>query len=131
MKKLISIKLAGSIFITINVLMIIMHILIMLKILPSDFVWGGQINDDASLMRLELIALIVSFVFLAIAIIKMNSLKAEKSQKVINVVVWFMFFYFLLNIVGNLASDSTLEKIIFLPITVILTVTTFRLAIEK
>jgi len=50
MKKLISVKLAGNIVIVLMVLMIILHMLIMLRIVPYDIVWGGQIKNDASLM---------------------------------------------------------------------------------
>jgi hypothetical protein len=131
MKKFISVKLAGNIVIVLMVLMIILHMLIMLRIVPYDIVWGGQIKNDASLMKLEVFALVTLFIFLAIILVKVDYLKFTKFKKITNIAVWIMFVYFLLNTVLNLASGVTLEKLIFTPITIILFVLIFRLAIEK
>ena len=131
MKKLISVKLAGNISIVLMVLLIIFHILIMIRIVPYDIVWGGQIKDDVSLMKFEIFALVTSFLFLVIILVKVDYLKFTKFRKITNIAVWIMFVFFLLNTVGNLASGVTLEKLIFTPITIILSVLIFRLAIEK
>ena len=131
MKKLISVKLAGNISIVLMVLLIIFHILIMIGIVPHDIVWGGQIKDDVSLMKFEIFALVISFLFLVIVLVKIDYLKFRKFRKITNIAVWIIFVFFLLNTVGNLASGVTLEKLIFTPITIILSVLIFRLAIEK
>lgn len=124
-------KLAGNISIVLMVLLIIFHILIMTGIVPYDIVWGGQIIDDVSLMKFEIFALVTSVLFLAIILLKINHLKFKKFRKIINIAVWIMFVYFLLNTVLNFASGVSLEKLIFTPITIILSVLIFRLAIEK
>ena len=103
----------------------------MLGIVPYGIVWGGQIKNDASLMKLEIFALVTLFIFLAIILVKVDYLKFTKFKKITNIAVWIMFVYFLLNTVLNLASGVTLEKLIFTPITIILFVLIFRLAIEK
>ena len=131
MKKLISVKLAGNISIVLMVLLIIFHILIMIRIVPYDIVWGGQIKDDVSLMKFEIFALVISFLFLVIVLVKIDYLKFRKFRKITNIAVWIIFVFFLLNTVGNLALGVTLEKLIFTPITIILSVLIFRLAIEK
>ena len=131
MKKLVSFKLAGNILITLLLLLIIIHILIMLRVIPYDFVWGGQIKDEASLVKFEVFALVTSFLFLAIILLKINHLKFMKFRKIINIAVWIMFVYFLLNTVLNFASGVSLEKLIFTPVTIIMSLLIFRLAIEK
>jgi len=131
MKKLISPIVAGNISISILILLIIMHVLIILKVLPSYFVWGGQITDDASLYKLEFIALATIIPFLLIFMIKKWSMKSNKSQKIINVFLWLIFIWFLFNIIGNALSASTLEKILFIPISSILSLMSLRLALEK
>ena len=131
MKKLISVKLAGNISIVLMVLLIIFHILIMIGIVPYDIVWGGQIKDDVSLMKFEIFGIATSFLFLVIVLVKVDYLKFTKFRKIIKIAVWIMFVFFLLNTVGNLASGVTLEKLIFTPVTIILSVLIFRLAIEK
>jgi hypothetical protein len=130
--KLISVKLAGNIILTILSLMVILHLLIILKILPSDFIWGGQIdNTQSNLFILEILAIGVTLVFIFFTAVKTGYIKNIKLKIFINIGIWFMFIYFLLNIFGNLASTVLLEKMIFTPVTVVLALLTFRLAIEK
>ncbi len=131
MKKFISPQFAVNVSIVLLVLLLIMHILIILKILPSDFVWAGQIMDDATLFKLELIALATTALFLVVFIVKRFVLKEKKSQRFINIVLWIMFLWFLLNIVGNMQSATSIEKILFIPISAVLALMSLRLALEK
>ncbi len=131
MKTLISFKLAGKMTITIIVLLIIFHILVLLSIVPSNIVWGGQIVDNATLMKHEILRLIGSFIFLVIIIEKLNQHKITKFKKLSNVAFWLIYVYFIITSIAKLTSAVTLEKMIFIPITVILSILLFRLAIEK
>lgn len=131
MKKLISFKLAGDISIIILVLLIVFHILILIGIIPHTIVWGGRIEGGASLIKFELFGLATSFLFLFIILAKVEYLKLKKFRKIINIAVWIVLVWFLLNILGNLLSTASLEKLIFTPISIILSFSVFRLAIEK
>jgi hypothetical protein len=50
---------------------------------------------------------------------------------VINIGVWLVFAFLLLNTLGNLASGVSFENLIAAPITIILALCALRLAIEK
>ena len=131
MKNLISFKLAGNLVVTIIVLLIIFHILLLLGIVSSDIVWGGKAADKATIIKLEIFSLVTSLIFLIVICAKLRQSINMKFRKVTNIAVWIIFGYFLFNIVGNLVSEVTLEKLIFTPITIILSLLLFRLAIEK
>ena len=132
MKKLISAQLAGNILLISMVLLIILHILILLKVVPSDIIWGGQITDASNhLTTLETISLLVTLVFTIIIAAKMGYMKADRFKKAIDIGVWVIFAYLILNTVGNLASSVTTENLVFAPITLVLAFFTLRLAIEK
>ena len=132
MKKLISAKLAGNILLFSLGLLFIFHILVFLKIIPADVVWGGQIKGvPANLVTLETVALLVTAVFILIVATKVGYVQAGKLSGAINVGVWLIFAYLLLNTLGNLASGISLEKLLFAPITIILALCALRLAIEK
>jgi hypothetical protein len=45
--------------------------------------------------------------------------------------VWLIFVFLLLNTLGNLASGVSFENLIAAPVTIILALCAFRLAIEK
>jgi hypothetical protein len=131
-KKLISAKLAGNLLLISLGLLAFFDILILLNILPSDIVWGGQIKDQAAnLIVLELIALVVTFIFAIIIAAKMNYINAARFTKAVNIGVWIIFAYLILNTLGNLASGVSFENLIFAPITLVLAFCALRLAIEK
>jgi hypothetical protein len=129
MNRIISAKLAGRIFIIVMTLFAILHLLIILGLIPSDIVWGGQIKNGP--VAMEAIALIVSIIFILIIAAKAGFIKTGKFKKLINISVWIIFVYFILNTIGNFASGITVEKWIFAPTTIILMLCAFRLAIER
>ena len=132
MKKMISVKLAGNLLLISLGSLAIFDILILLNVLPSNIVWGGQIKDPAAnLVVFELIALVVTFIFAIVIAAKMDYIKAGGFTKAVNIGVWVIFAYLILNTLGNLASGVSFENLIFAPITLALAFCAFRLAIEK
>ncbi len=62
---------------------------------------------------------------------KMDYIKAGKFKMAINIDLWLIFVFLILNTVGNLASDVSFENLIFAPITLVLAFCALRLAVEK
>lgn len=132
MKKFLSANLAGKILLGAFILMLIIHGLILLQVVPSSIVWGGQINDDQSnLLQLEVIAIAVTLGFTGIVAIKMNLLKSGRSKQLINIGIWIVFAYLILNTLGNFASGVTAETLVFGSLTIVMAFCALRLAIEK
>ena len=130
MKKLVSAKLAGNILLFSLGLLLIFHILVLLKIVPATMMWGGQATS-ANLVVLEVIAIAVTLFFGFIIAAKAGYLSAGKFAAMLNILVWIIFAFLLLNTLGNLASDISAENFIFAPITLILALCALRLAFEK
>ncbi len=132
MKRLISAKVAGNILLVAMGLLLPFHILVLLGVIPADIVWGGMIQGaQANLITLETIALVVTLLFMLIIAAKTGYVQAGKLSGVINIGVWFIFVFLLLNTLGNLASGVSFENLVFAPITIILAICACRLAIEK
>jgi heme/copper-type cytochrome/quinol oxidase subunit 4 len=129
MKKLISERIAGIILIVMMSLLIIFHLLIIFRVLPSDMVWGGKLENSSQVLMMELIALVITILFLTIILLKLS--RTQKIRKLINVAVWIIFIYFSLNVLGNLASENTVEKAVLTPVALIMALLTLRLALEK
>jgi hypothetical protein len=130
MKKIISAKLAGDILLVALGLFLVFHILVLLKIAPANIIWGGQANP-ANIFNLEIVALTVTLFFGLIIAAKAGYIKAGNLAGAVNILVWIIFIFLLLNTLGNLASGVSAENIIFAPITLILALCALRLAIEK
>lgn len=132
MKKFLSANLAGKILLGTFILMLVLHFLIFLQVVPSNIVWGGQINDDQSnLLQLEIVVITLTLVFLGIVATKMNLLKSGRSNKLVNIGVWIVFVYLILNTLGNFASGITAETLVFGPLTIVMAFCALRLALEK
>lgn len=132
MKKWISAKLAGNILLAAFGLLLIFHILVLLGVIPADIVWGGMIQDaQSNLVTLEVIALLVTGLFMLIIAAKLGYMQAGKLSGIVNIGIWLIFAFLLLNTLGNLASGVSFENLVFAPITIILAFCAFRLAIER
>jgi hypothetical protein len=132
MKKLINTKTAGNVLLALFGLLVAFHIIILFNLLPSNVVWGGQVGGSPSSLRtLETISLIFTVLFAIVVAAKIGYIKVGKSSSVVNVLLWMVFAYLILNTAGNLASSSSFETLLFTPITIVAALLVFRLAIEK
>jgi len=131
MKKLINTKTAGNILLALFGLLVAFHIIILFNLLPSNVVWGGQVGGSQSGLRtLETISLVFTILFSFVVAAKMGYVQVGKFSRVINILLWIIFAYLPLNAVGNLVSSSSLETLLFTPITIMAALLVFRLAIE-
>lgn len=131
MKKIISISLASKIIITVNTVFLLMHVLILLKMVPHDFVWGGRLKSTSEIVIFESMSIVVQILFILIIAVKSGYVFQGKFKKTAKVGTWVMFGLMVLNTVGNLFSRSGLETMVMTPITILLALMVFRLAIEK
>lgn len=108
-----------------------MHVLILLKIVPYDFVWGGRLKSESDLVIFESVSIVVQILFISIIAAKAGYFFKGKFKRTVNVGTWVIFGIMVLNTIGNLFSNSGLETIVMTPITILLALLVFRLAIEK
>lgn len=131
MKKLISMKIASYIILAINTMALFMHGLILLNILPYGFVWGGRLKKQEDVILFEMISILIQIVFISIVAVKAGYILKGKFKRTSNIGIWAIFAVMILNSLGNLASHSFLETVVMTPITILLALLVFRLAIEK
>ena len=132
MKKIMSASLAGKILLGAFILMLILNVLILLQVIPSNIALGGQVNaDQSNLVQLEIVAITLTLIFTGIVAQKLKLLKLGESKKAVNVGIWIVFAYLILNTLGNFASGVTAETLVFGPLTIVMAFCALRLAIEK
>jgi len=132
MRKLISARLAGNLLLGIYGLLVIFHILVLAQIAPSSSVWGGQVGDSPkNLVALEATAIALTAFFALIVVAKIGYIRAGRLRGAVNVLVWIVFAYSLLNIAGNFASGAPAERLVFGPVSIVVAFLVFRLAVER
>ena len=109
----------------------IFHVLMLAGALPPGIAWGGRAGSSPDdLASLEVVSLVVTLVFAAMAAARVGYLGRAVPQRVAVVGTWAVVGYLALNVVGNLASESTLERAVFTPVSAILAFAALRLAVE-
>lgn len=116
---------------TIFASVIFFHILVLLGIIPYDIVWGGNLKSKSEMYIFETISLSTIFLFLLFSLIQAELVNIKISKLFTKIVLWFMLIVFSLNTIGNLLAESTLETVIFTPLTAITAVFAFILLFIK
>ncbi|MCX6266745.1 MAG: hypothetical protein NTW16_05220 [Bacteroidetes bacterium] len=110
---------------------ILFHMFVLLKVIPYSIVWGGRLQSDAAMYRFEFVSLGIAVLFLMVILVKFQILKWRVPILAGNLALWSMLALFMINIVANLMSDSFLEKIIFTPIAILLSVLILIVILKK
>ncbi|NVJ85777.1 MAG: hypothetical protein HWE15_05685 [Algoriphagus sp.] len=113
-------KTAEIVLIALFSLIIVFHFMIIFSIIPYTIVWGGRLISSGQMIIFESISILLNGFFLAIILIKIGYLKVNIPSKVIRSILWGMLILFLLNTLGNLASESGFEKLVFTPLTLVI-----------
>ena len=129
---LVSARTSGRILLAGLGLLAAFHALVLARVLPGSAVWGGQAADNpGNLILLEATGLAVTLLFALVVALKLRALHSCEPRRPIDVGVWVVFGYFLLNTLGNLASVSSVEKAVFTPVSLVLALLALRLAMAK
>ena len=123
-----NVALFGSI--GIYTLSIVFHLLVIIQIIPSSIVWGGRLTNQQELFIFESISIVLNVFFILIMLLINGSIKVKVKAFFIRAIVWLMSCLFILNTLGNLIAKSSIETIVFTPITIMLSVFSFYLAIN-
>ena len=110
----------------------VFHVVMLAGALPVGIAWGGQASSSReTLMVLETVGLVVTVLFAAVVGAKVGFIGGTRFRGAARIGMWVMSGYFVLNVVGNLASTSGLERMIFTPVSVVVALLALRLAVEK
>lgn len=107
------------------------HLLVVAGVIPFQIVWGGRLENHSQMLSFEGISILLNLIMVAVVALHANFLKWKVNRVIIRIGLWAMFGLFLINTIGNLFSVNELEKLIFTPITLLLSLFSLRLATTK
>lgn len=124
MIRVIKNNIAIKIVIVILFLMLLFHLLILTEVIPYHIIWGGKMNTISEMYVFEGISIVVTLLMICVFIGKEKLIKKQKSNKLIDGLIGLFLIIFIFNTLGNLLAEFSLEKLIFTPITLLLSVFT-------
>jgi len=104
------------------------HILILTRIVPYEKVWGGRLTSVEQMYRFETVAVVVNLCILAVALLR---LIYPHNFKFLSILCWIFCTLYALNTIGNLFAKTNFERIVFTPLTLVLSVGFARLAVGE
>jgi hypothetical protein len=107
------------------------HLLVITGIIPFEIVWGGRLNNSSDMVKFETVSIVLNAMMLFVVAIHSGFFRVKLRHISVKFALWMMFVLFILNTVGNLFSVNSFEKMVFTPVTFLLAVFCFRLAIGK
>lgn len=97
------------------------HILVLLEVFSTEMVWGSGLKTRSQVLRLESVALVISFLMIMVMLLYLRIWKFSGAKKIARVGLSVMMVLFAINSVGNLLSPNPVERFFFTPLTIIMT----------
>ncbi len=125
-------RMAAKVATILFAIVIVLQLLLAVGILPVTMAWGGTQADLTPGLRLASIAAMFILALFAYVIRRRAGLTGSMPPStVIKIASWVITAFMLLNTLGNLTSQSTAEKIVFTPLTLLLAICCFLVSISK
>ena len=126
------VHIAANVATVLFVVTIILQLLLAAGILPISMAWGGQQSVLTTTLRLASLAAAAILGFFAYVVRRRAGLVGyETIPTTIKILSWFITAFLALNTVGNLASQSIGEKILFAPISFLSALACFVVSISR
>lgn len=126
----LKLKPAGLILIVLPSLLIIFHICILLKILPSDIVWLGLTSESTTTI-LALVSILINLIIIFCSVVQLQYLKNKTALSIVEKILPVVFWWLVGNTIANLFSKSSFEIYVFTPILIILTICFYKIKSHK
>jgi hypothetical protein len=130
LKKHLSFQLVLWLMIVLNGAVILFHVTVLTGIIPFTHVWGGQLENRDQMLLFESISLLINGIIGWVLFTKLKPERFYLSEKVANFILYGLAALFLINTVGNIFAEATMEQVIATPLTLFSALCCYRLAID-
>jgi hypothetical protein len=127
-KRLISEKAAATALLALFSALVVFHVVALLGVIPRDMLWGGRIKSAEDFYVFEAVSLTLNAAMLFVTAVRAKVLKIAMNTRFLQLVFGLMFVLFAANTLGNIVAVNMWERIIFTPVTLILSLLSLRLA---
>jgi hypothetical protein len=125
-------RIAANVATILFIVIIILQLLLALGILPISMAWGGTQDTLTPTLRIASLGAVVILAFFAYVIRRRAGLiGGDTVPTIIKILSWLITAFMVLNTVGNLASQSSGERVLFTPLSLILAGACFVVSISR
>ena len=125
-------RIAANVATVLFIVIIILQLLLALGILPISMSWGGTQDILTPTLRMASLGAVIVLALFAFVIRRRAGLiGGDTVPTIIKILSWFITAFMVLNTVGNLASQSSGERVLFTPLSLILAGACFVVSISR
>lgn len=110
---------------------LVFHFLILFGIIPFENTWGGRLENREQMIVFESISILITILVMGAVGISYGYLNWKVKPIFLKVLFYFLMLVFALNTIGNLFAKNDFEKFFATPLTLILALFCWRLAIHN
>lgn len=103
-------KYAVKIMLVLLTMVILFHLCIIIKVIPYEITWGGQLKSDTEMYIFETVSILINLFLSLVLLMKGDFIKHKFSNKAVSIILWVFFLLFVLNTIGNLFAKTSFEK---------------------
>jgi hypothetical protein len=125
-------RITGNIATVVFVVVVILQLLLALGILPVTMAWGGSQTVLTPSLRLASVIAALLLTGFAYVIRRRAGLFAHaRPSRLIKIIAWVITGFLILNTLGNFASTSIAEKLVFGSLTLVLAIACLLVSTSK
>lgn len=128
---LTSFRFAVMVMLVLLGVVLLFHFLVLLGIIPFDIVWGGKLQSVQQMLVFETVSVLLNALLFWLILAKANWVKWPLPRWVLHALLVSFTVLFVLNSIGNLLAEKTLETLLFTPITILFSLLCFRIVLQK
>lgn len=127
----IPLKTAINILLVISALVLVFHLLVITGLIPPSIVWGGKLESRQQLLQMEIVSLAVNLLLMLVIASKAGYVRGLLHPRLVGLLLWLFVTLFSLNTLGNLLAETTMETVIFTPLTLLNALLCYRIVSDK
>ena len=128
MKKYLSSKTAYLIFIATSAIGLLYNLAVLLRFVDYHYAWGGRLTTIESMYSFVTFSIISNLAFLTIVTVAKKQIDRNNLNSKLRILILLMAILFLVNTLGNIFAITLFEKIVFTPMTLLASLSLFRLS---
>lgn len=127
----IPLRLAIRALLLLLTLVLAFHFAVLTGWISDQIVWGGRMNKREEIVKAEWISIAINALLLWLVAQRAGLMKPLLPEKGLRIVFWGMAILFALNTLGNTMAAHPIERLVFTPLTLLLSVLCARLAVKE
>ena len=104
-------KIAANTLILFSIFGIMIAVMVIISLIPSDMVWGGRVINHNQILLLEFVSLAVNILMIWFVAMRVEYVRAVVSSRLLYVVLIIFMVMMFMNTVGNIMAETIFERI--------------------